>query len=156
MGAVPWIHHTLVSAPFTDFTWQHIKRTVARRADRAQHEHDLALALRELLERAAAGHGTRREKAVAARARNATTDGAVWRILYGQQLEAKAEEPAEDAFGNSEDEEEPLPDDALSIGPAELTPLSDSPTGAAQEADVPAPRRPRVAVYDPFEESLRW
>ncbi|WP_216372888.1 hypothetical protein [Streptomyces sp. 6-11-2] len=30
--AVPWIHHTLVNAPFTDFTWQHIRRTVARRA----------------------------------------------------------------------------------------------------------------------------
>lgn len=52
--AVPWIHHSLVSAPFTDFTWQHIKRTVARRADRAQHGHDLALALRELLDTAPA------------------------------------------------------------------------------------------------------
>lgn len=94
---MPWIHHTLVSAPFTDFTWQHIKRTVARRADRAQHEHDLALALRELLERAAAGHGTRREKVIAARAR-ATTEGAVWGILFGQQPEAEADEPGEDVL----------------------------------------------------------
>ncbi|GAA0690734.1 DDE-type integrase/transposase/recombinase [Streptomyces malaysiensis subsp. malaysiensis] len=155
--AVPWIHHTLVSAPFTDFTWQHIKRTVARRADRAQHEHDLALALRELLERAAAGYGTRREKVIAARARNAATDGAVWGILYGQQPEAEADEPGEDVFGDSEDDEEPLSDDgALSIRPAEHTPLSGSPTGAAQEVGVPAPRRCQVTVYDPFEESLRW
>ncbi|UQA90524.1 transposase family protein [Streptomyces halobius] len=155
--AVPWIHHTLVNAPFTDFTWQHLRRTVARRADRAQHEHDLALALRELLERAAAGHGTRREKVVAARARAAGTDGAVWGILYGQQSQAEADEPGEDVFDDSEDDEEPLTNDgALSIWPTEHTPLSDSPTGAAQEADVPAPRRPQVTVYDPFEESLRW
>ncbi|MET9418766.1 transposase [Streptomyces klenkii] len=154
--AVPWIHHTLVSAPFTDFTWQHIKRTVARRADRAQHEHDLALALRDLLERAAAGHGTRREKVVAARARTAATDGAVWGILY-EQPEAEADERGEDAFDDSEDDEEPLANDgALSIRPTEHTPLSDSPTGAAQEADVPAPRRAQVTVYDPLEESLRW
>ena len=155
--AVPWIHHTLVTAPFTDFAWQHIKRTVARRADRAQHEHDLALALRELLERAAAGHGTRREKIVAARARTAATDGAVWGILYGQQPEAEADEPGEDVFGDSAGDEESLTDDgALSIWPTEHTPLSDSPGGAAQEASVPAPRRCQVTVYDPFEESLRW
>lgn len=155
--AVPWVHHTLVSAPFTDFTWQHIKRTVARRADRAEHEHDLALALRELLERAAAGQGTRREKVVAARARTAATDGAVWGILYGQQPQAEADEPGEDVFGDSEDDEEPLTDDgALSVWPAEHTALSDSPAGAAQEAGVPAPRRCQVTVYDPFEESLRW
>ncbi|MZE52470.1 DDE-type integrase/transposase/recombinase [Streptomyces sp. SID5770] len=156
--AVPWIHHTLVSAPFTDFTWQHVKRTVVRRADRAQHEHDLALALRDLLERAAAGHGTRREKVVAARARAAATDGAVWGVLYGRQLEAEADEPEDDeVFGDSEDDEEPLADDgALSIWPAEHPPQSDSPTGAVQKAGLPAPRRPRVTVYDPFEESLRW
>ncbi|MFB6963496.1 Mu transposase C-terminal domain-containing protein [Streptomyces sp. NPDC056309] len=155
--AVPWIHHTLVNAPFTDFTWQHIRRTVARRANRAQHEHDLALALRELLERAAAGHGTRQEKVVAARARTTATDGAVWGILYDQQPEAEADEPREDVFGDSEDDEEPLTNDgALSIWPTEHTPLSDSPTGAAQEADVPAPRRCQVTVYDPLEESLRW
>ncbi|MFI9213979.1 Mu transposase C-terminal domain-containing protein [Streptomyces sp. NPDC053253] len=156
--AVPWIHHTLVSAPFTDFTWQHVKRTVVCRADRAQHEHDLALALRDLLERAAAGHGTRREKVVAARARTAATDGAVWGVLYGRQLEAEADEPEDDeVFGDSEDDEEPLADDgALSIWPAEHPPQSDSPTGAAQKAGLPAPRRPRVTVYNPFEESLRW
>lgn len=154
---MPWIHHTLVSAPFTDFTWQHIKRTVARRADRVQHEHDLALALRELLERAAAGHGTRREKVVAARARTAATGGAVWGILYGQQPEAEADEAGEDVFGASDDEEFLTDDSALSIWPAE--PPGGSPSGAAQEtqeADVPAPRRPQVTVYDPFEESLRW
>jgi hypothetical protein len=156
--AVPWIHHTLVSAPFTDFTWQHIKRTVARRTDRAQHEHDLALALRELLERAAAGHGTRREKVVAARARTSATDGAVWGVLYGQQPEAEADELGENVFDDdSEHNEEPSTNNgAVSIWAAEHTPLSASPTGAAQEANVPAPRRCQVTVYDPFEESLRW
>ncbi|MEV8334439.1 transposase [Streptomyces niveus] len=155
--AVPWIHHTLVSAPFTDFTWQHIKRTVARRADRAQHEHDLALALRELLERAAAGHGTRREKVVAARARTTATEGAVWGILYGQQPEAETEEPREDVFDASGDDGEPLTDDGtVGSRPAEHAQQGDCPTGAAQEAGVPAPRRPQVTVYDPFEESLRW
>ncbi|WP_235618365.1 hypothetical protein [Streptomyces sp. CB02400] len=154
---MPWIHHTLVSAPFTDFTWQHLRRTVARRADRAQHEHDLALALRELLERAAAGHGTRREKIVAARARTAATDGAVWGILYGQQPEAEADEPGEDVFGDSEDDEEPLTDDgALGVWPAEHTSLGNSPSVAVQEAGVPTPRRCQVTVYDPFEESLQW
>ncbi|MCD9593849.1 hypothetical protein [Streptomyces sp. 8ZJF_21] len=112
---------------------------------------------RELLERAAAGHGTRREKVIAARTRTATTEGAVCGILYGQQPEAEADEPGEDVFGDGEDDEEPLSDDgALGIWPAEHTPLSGSPTGAAQEADVPAPRRCQVTVYDPFEESLRW
>jgi hypothetical protein len=156
--AVPWIHHTLVSAPFTDFTWQHIKRTVARRTDRAQHEHDLALALRDLLERAAAGHGTRREKVVAARARTSATDGAVWGVLYGQQPEAEADELGENVFDDdSEHNEEPSTNNgAVSIWAAEHTPLSASPTGAAQEANVPAPRRCQVTVYDPFEESLRW
>ncbi|MGW8954737.1 Mu transposase C-terminal domain-containing protein [Streptomyces sp. NPDC055709] len=155
--AVPWIHHTLVTAPFTDFTWQHIKRTVARRADRAQHEHDLALALHELLERTAAGHGTPREKVVAARARTAATDGAVWGILYGQQPETEADEPGKDVFGASDDDGELLTDDGT-VGnrPAEHAQPGDFSTGAAQEAGVPAPRRPQVTVYDPFEESLRW
>jgi len=130
----------------------------ARRADRAQHEHDLALALRELLERAAAGHGTRREKLVVARARTAATDGAVWGILYGQQPEARALEPAgEDVFDDSEDDEEPLTDDdAVGAWPAEGAQPSDSSTAQVQEAGVPAPRRAQVTVYDPFEESLRW
>ncbi|MFF4732925.1 transposase family protein [Streptomyces mirabilis] len=66
---VPWIHHTLVTAPFTDFTWQHVKRTVAQRGSRVAHEHDIALALRDLLQRAGAGTGSRRERTVAARAR---------------------------------------------------------------------------------------
>lgn len=155
---MPWLHHTLVNAPFTDFTWQHIKRTVARRTDRAQHEHDLALALRELLERAAAGHGTRREKVVAARARTSATDGAVWGVLYGQQPEAEADELGENVFDDDSehDEEASTNDGAVSIWPAEHTPLSASPTGAAQEANVPAPRCCQVTVYDPFEESLRW
>jgi hypothetical protein len=155
---VPWIHHTLVNAPFTDFTWQHIRRTVARRGNRVQHEHDLALALRELLERVGAGHGSRREQVVAARARAAGTGGEVWGILYGQQPEAGALElDDESVFDDSESDEEPLTDDdASGIWPAEHAQLSDSSTAPVQEAGVPAPCRPQVTVYDPFEESLRW
>ncbi|MGW2369714.1 Mu transposase C-terminal domain-containing protein [Streptomyces sp. NPDC001667] len=155
--AVPWIHHTLVSAPFTDFTWQHIRRTIVRRADRAGHEHDLALALRELLERAAAGHGSRREKIVAARAHTAGSGEEVWGILYGRQPEAEAAEPDEDVFDDNEDDEELLADDgALGFRPAEHAQQSSSATPSAQETGMPAPRRPQVTVYDPFEESLQW
>ncbi|MFB7505218.1 Mu transposase C-terminal domain-containing protein [Streptomyces broussonetiae] len=157
---VPWIHHTLVTAPFTDFTWQHIRRTVARHGSRAQHEHDLALALHELLERAAAGHGSRREKAVTARARAAAANhgGAVWGILYGQQPEAETLQLAnEDVFDDGEDDEEPLTDDgSVSTWPAEGAQPTASSTAPVREAGVPAPRRPQVTVYDPFEESLRW
>ncbi|MES4892219.1 hypothetical protein [Streptomyces sp. NPDC096012] len=113
-------------------------------------------ALRELLERAAAGHGTRREKVVAARARTAATDGAVWGILYGRQPEAEADEPEDDeVFGDGQGDEEPLTNDGA-LSAAEPAPPGDSPAGAVQEAGVPAPRRPEVTVYDPFEESLRW
>jgi hypothetical protein len=174
--AVPWIHRTLVTAPFTDFTWQHVRRTVAQRGNRVNHEHDLALALRELLERAAAGHGTPRDKVVAARARAhgaANADGGVWGILYGQQPagvpepDDDDEDEDEDVFaddGKDEDvdeteaeAEEPCADDgAVGIRPAERAPLNGPLTGPAQEADVPAAAPVRVTVYDPFEESLRW
>ncbi|MFD5390791.1 Mu transposase C-terminal domain-containing protein [Streptomyces sp. NPDC127074] len=160
---VPWVHRTLVTAPFTDFTWRHIRATVARRGSRAQHEHDLALALRELLERAAAGHGTRWEKTVAARARAAGTVNAgseVWGILYGRRPEAKTpegEQEAEEVFADSEDDKEsPTDDSALDDGPADHAPLNGSPTAPAWDTGMPASRRPQVTVYDPFEESLRW
>ncbi|MBI0378899.1 DDE-type integrase/transposase/recombinase, partial [Streptomyces albiflaviniger] len=120
----------------------------------------LALALRELLERAAAGRGSHREKVVTARARAgaANNGGAVWGILYGQQPEARALEPAdEDVFDDSEDDEEPLTDDdAVGAWPTGGARTSASSTAPVQEAGVPAPRRAQVTVYDPFEESLRW
>ncbi|MEV6796574.1 hypothetical protein AB0M87_32420 [Streptomyces sp. NPDC051320] len=125
------------------------------------HEHDLALALRELLERAAAGHGTRREKIVAARARAgaaADEDGAVWGILYGQQPPAGVLEPdGEDLFADDgEDKEACAGDGGVGIGPTDGALLSGPSAGLAQEADTPAPVPPRVTVYDPVEESLRW
>ncbi|MER7489471.1 Mu transposase C-terminal domain-containing protein [Streptomyces sp. NPDC126497] len=160
---VPWVHHTLVTAPFTDFTWQHIRRTVARCGSRVQHEHDLALALRELLERAAAGRGSHLEKVVTARARAGTANngGAVWGLLYGQQPEARALEPVDkDVFDDSEDDEDDeehlTDDDAVGAWPAEDARTSASSTAPVQETGVPAPRRAQVTVYDPFEESLRW
>jgi hypothetical protein len=162
---VPWIHHTLVTAPFTDFTWQHIRRTVAQRSSRVQHEHDLALALRELLERASAGHGSRRDKVVAARARAhgaANEDGAVWGLLHGQPPPTQAGPDEDDVFDDgedlfAEDEEEET---------AAATGGGFQPLGPADARGVAAPEtkgdqaRPSqdssVTVYDPFEESLRW
>jgi hypothetical protein len=78
--------------------------------------------------------------------------------LYGQQPEAEVLEPAdEDVFDDSEDDEEPLTDDgAVDAWPAEGAQPSGSSTAPVQGAGVPAPRRAKVTVYDPFEESLRW
>ncbi|HSA51287.1 MAG TPA: Mu transposase C-terminal domain-containing protein, partial [Yinghuangia sp.] len=143
--AVPWVHRTLVSAPFTDFTWRYLRRTVAGRADRAGHEHDLALALRELLERAAAGHGTRREKVVAARARAAGSGSTVWGVLYGG---------LEDAGGG--------PDDAFDDGGEADTADMWEEDGDAEEADDVGRGRPAepepgpLGVYDPWAEALGW
>ncbi|MEW2160103.1 transposase [Streptomyces sp. NPDC007189] len=47
-----WIHRTLVSRPFTDTAWRHIRTVVDQRAGRAEHEEHLARALDELLRRA--------------------------------------------------------------------------------------------------------
>ncbi|MEW1893799.1 transposase [Streptomyces sp. NPDC085659] len=53
---VAWIHQGLVSQPFTDTTWRHIRSVVTRRTDRAGHEEHLARRLDELLRRAHTGH----------------------------------------------------------------------------------------------------
>ncbi|MFG2304538.1 Mu transposase C-terminal domain-containing protein [Actinacidiphila glaucinigra] len=65
---VAWIHATQVTLPFTDFTWNHIRKTVARTGDRDEHEVALARALDALLRRASAGQGSSRERTLAARA----------------------------------------------------------------------------------------
>ncbi|MGN5636392.1 Mu transposase C-terminal domain-containing protein [Streptomyces sp. AC154] len=167
--AVPWIHRTLVSAPFTDFTWQHVRSTVTQRGSRVQHEHDLALALCELLERAAAGHGSRRDKVVAARARAhgaANEGGAVWGILYGQQPQTAADGPDEDdgfdhgeeAFaedGETEAGEADAAGEYQPPGPAGAEGLAGVGAGDNKGQAGPA-RDSSVTVYDPFEESLRW
>ncbi|MFI8438948.1 transposase [Streptomyces sp. NPDC079020] len=49
---VPWIHQGLVSRPFTDTTWRHIRSVVNQREGRAEHEEQLARHLDELLRRA--------------------------------------------------------------------------------------------------------
>lgn len=153
---VPWIHHTLVSDPFSDFTWQHIRATTARRGSRGQHEHDLALALRELLERAAAGRGTHREKTVAARAAGAAhTGGAVWAILYGRPPETGSPRPGTQPHEACSDEGMPSGDLASGTQPPELTPPDAASTPPADDGP-PAPSRPQVTVYNPVEESLRW
>lgn len=65
---VPWIHATEVDLPFTDFTWNHIRKAIVRTEDRDAHELELARALDALLRRASAGRGTPREQTVVARA----------------------------------------------------------------------------------------
>ncbi|MGW9116585.1 transposase [Streptomyces sp. NPDC055663] len=52
---VGWIHQGLVSRPFTDAVWRHLRRVTTRRADRAEHEEHLARRLDELLRRAHTG-----------------------------------------------------------------------------------------------------
>ncbi|MGW6950345.1 transposase [Streptomyces xanthophaeus] len=49
---VPWIHQGLVSKPFTNTTWRHIRSMVKQREGRAEHEEQLARHLDELLRRA--------------------------------------------------------------------------------------------------------
>ncbi|MFF9667047.1 Mu transposase C-terminal domain-containing protein, partial [Streptomyces althioticus] len=70
---VPWINRSLVTMPFTDFTWQHVRTTVARRCGREEHEQVLARTLDALLKRAGGGAGSRRERTVAARAEAAVS-----------------------------------------------------------------------------------
>ncbi|MFI0901600.1 transposase [Streptomyces sp. NPDC020983] len=70
---VPWIHASEVTQPFTDFAWQHIRKTIPRTTDREEHELILARALNALLKRASAGHGTPRERTIAARAAASAT-----------------------------------------------------------------------------------
>ncbi|MEU9255485.1 hypothetical protein AB0D66_27020 [Streptomyces sp. NPDC048270] len=50
-----WIHQGLVSKPFTDTAWRHIRSVVTRRTHRAEHEEHLARHLDELLRRAHTG-----------------------------------------------------------------------------------------------------
>ncbi|WP_333744917.1 transposase [Streptomyces ardesiacus] len=50
-----WIHRSLVSKPFTDSTWRHIRTVATRHTDRAEHEEHLARHLDELLRRAHTG-----------------------------------------------------------------------------------------------------
>ncbi|WP_329331170.1 transposase [Streptomyces sp. NBC_00663] len=68
---VPWIHAEAVRRPFTAFTFDHVRRTVQRRAGREEHEAEIARALDRLLRRASQGLGSRRERTVAARAQAA-------------------------------------------------------------------------------------
>ncbi|MEV7190025.1 transposase [Kitasatospora sp. NPDC093102] len=66
---VPWVHRTLVTLPFTANTWDYVRGTVERREGRAEHEAQLARVLDDLLRRADRGLGSKRERAVAAKAR---------------------------------------------------------------------------------------
>ncbi|MFD5475273.1 transposase [Streptomyces sp. NPDC127105] len=68
---VPWVHAEAVRRPFTAFTFDHVRRTVERRAGREEHEAAIAQALDDLLRRASQGLGSKRERTVAARAQAA-------------------------------------------------------------------------------------
>lgn len=57
-----WIHRTLVSQPFADTAWRHIRTVVEQRTGRAEHEEHLARALDALLRRAAAATAGVREQ----------------------------------------------------------------------------------------------
>ncbi|MFD5463069.1 Mu transposase C-terminal domain-containing protein [Kitasatospora sp. NPDC127059] len=151
---VPWIHATEVSLPFTDYTWRHVRATVARASDRDAHELALARALDALLRRAGAGVGTRRERTLAARA--AAGQAVALRrpdpsdvdvpsdVAPPVQARPPGEQPAEPdedlvlGFDEGEDEDEDDGEDAL---------------GAAT-AQVPSARVSRL--LNPHEEAARW
>ncbi|MHB9864586.1 hypothetical protein [Streptomyces sp. YIM S03343] len=57
-----WIHRNLVSQPFSDTAWRHIRTVVEQRTGRAEHEELLARALDALLRRAAAATAGVREQ----------------------------------------------------------------------------------------------
>jgi hypothetical protein len=135
---VPWIHATQVSMPFTDYTWRHIRKTVAKAADRDAHELALARELDALLRRAGAGAGTRRERAVAARAsaaasvypslpsprveHDARQQDTVWEPSGGQQdvREEKGEELPDGLEGFDEGEDEETPPEGARLSAARL------------------------------------
>ncbi|MFJ9034602.1 transposase [Streptomyces sp. NPDC102274] len=58
---IPWIHRDHVHQPFNDQLWRHIQTEVEQRADREQHEADLADALDQLLRRTRSSAGTEHE-----------------------------------------------------------------------------------------------
>ncbi|MFP8962587.1 transposase [Streptomyces nanhaiensis] len=139
---VPWIHATQVSMPFTDYTWRHIRKTVAKAADRDAHELALARELDALLRRAGAGAGTRRERAVAARASAAAS---VCPPLPSPGAERAPRQRAAGEPGVPEEEVEELPDglEGFDEGEDEETP----PEGAR----LPTPR-----LLDSYAEAGRW
>ncbi|MFD9394891.1 transposase [Streptomyces sp. NPDC060000] len=54
---IPWIHRDHVHRPFGEQVWRHIRSEAAQRADREQHEADLAEALDQLLRRTRSSAG---------------------------------------------------------------------------------------------------
>ncbi|MGW1563374.1 Mu transposase C-terminal domain-containing protein [Streptomyces sp. NPDC002144] len=67
---IPWIHREHVHAPFNDHIWQHVKTHAlhGHNGDAEQHEAGLADALDQLMRRIRAGHATKTEQALIARA----------------------------------------------------------------------------------------
>ncbi|MFI6155161.1 transposase [Kitasatospora sp. NPDC051170] len=174
---VPWIHHSLVRAPFTDFTWQYVRGTVARRGDRVQHEHDLALALRELLERTGAGLGSPRERVVAARAGAASATGAGAAVACGG-ADRSLEEPGVGVrlpwevglsrpgdggvdgvlyeSGNPFDDEDEADAQGEEVRDAVLSAGAAATGSRDDEEGEPWQPVGAMKVYDPLKEAMRW
>lgn len=141
---VPWIHATQVSQPFTDYTWRHIRNAVARTSGRDAHELALARALEALLRRAGAGHGTRRERTVAARAMAAAA----------LSQESQTHETAEQAAPSA-----PVPDIAGARWPldgegGELPHGLDGFDEGEDDEELPMDRVSRL--LDPRAEASQW
>lgn len=133
---VAWIHQGLISKPFTDTTWRHIRSVVTRRTGRAEHEEHLARHLDELLRRAHTGHtdaGTSSRAGSAARLASAP----------GQRAGAK---PAQRRRADTD-----LPDE-----PAEQLPPADEDT--CPTSDTPGAAAPAEAwnIFDAHQEAQQW
>ena len=144
---VPWIHATQVGMPFTDYTWRHIRKTVARSTDRDAHELALARALDDLLRRVGAGAGTPRERTLAARAAAAVAlaagDPAVQAASGGALPEAAA--PTPDDEGGEAGSDPGLFQDFAEAGFDE----------GGEDEDGPAHPRPS-RLLNPHEEAALW
>lgn len=145
---VPWIHATEVSLPFTDYTWRHVCRTVARTSDRDGHELALARALDKLLRRAGAGQGTRRERTVAARALAAASVAPVDRASTAvEQTSAAVSDDGGEVWWPDGDGPEDVPRSLDGFDEAEQE-GDDMPSGAFQARGS--------RLLNPYAEAGQW
>jgi hypothetical protein len=154
---VPWIHTTQVSMPFTDFTWQHIRKTVRRRTgDRDAHELELAQALDDLLRRAHGGKATRRERSVAARA-NAAASMAAGPPAPAARLDVLSAPSVSFGLNGIYAPERAFDDDLPDQDDTDFLSALESDTDG-EDDQVPPPRRSRRSsiLNDAHQESDLW
>ncbi|TJZ99431.1 Mu transposase C-terminal domain-containing protein [Actinacidiphila oryziradicis] len=162
---LPWIHRDHVHRPFNERTWRHIQATVEQRADREQHEADLADALDQLLRRArpapaantgaaAAGNTASRvrapaappatvpsTKAAGAEGRAPMTEGGLQAPGAHEAVSAQAEWGAGDSLDDLEH----------AVGPTDGIEDRDS----APYSEL-TPDQGTFVLYDAYQEAEQW